>query len=204
MPASPLALEWSGRIASLVLDAPPKNTTDAAFFEELARLATGTLPGLDADGLVIRGRGRHFSSGADVAELEAILAAKGAAEAAPSLVAHGRALAQIEALPFPVVAAIDGACLGSRLELALACRFRLATSAALLGLPECSFGLMPGCGGTVRLRERVGVGKAMELILTGRLLDAHEALEAGLVDAVVARESLPAAAERLIRAGRAS
>ena len=149
MAASRLSLEQEGRIARLILDAPPSNPTDAAFFDELARLAAESLPRLDVDGLVIRGRGRHFSSGANVAQLEALLAASGSQGAAPALLEHARALSRIESLPFPVVAAIDGACLGSALELALACRFRVATDSALLGLPECTFGLVPGCGGTV-------------------------------------------------------
>ncbi len=195
-----LALERHGRFAALVLAAPPRNATDRALFQELSVLTREVLPGLDVDGLVVRGAGRHFSSGADLDELRRSGAS---ADIEPALLADAQALHEIESLPYPTVAAIDGACLGSGLELALACRFRLATPSALLGLPESTFGLLPGCGGTVRLTEVVGAQKAIELVLTGALLGAEDARSAGLVDALVPRSELQAAAERLCARARA-
>ena len=96
------------------------------------------------------------------------------------------------------MAAVGGCCLGSGLELALACRWRVAAANAVFALPETSFDLMPGCGGTVRLPLLVGRGRAVELLLSGRFVDAAEAREIGLVDAVVDRRDLLAAARRLV------
>lgn len=189
-----LALERHGRFGALVLDAPPRNATDRALFQELSVLTRDVLPGLDVDGLVVRGAGRHFSSGADLDELRR---SGDLTDIEPALLADAQALHALESLPYPTVAAIDGACLGSGLELALACRFRVATPSALLGLPESTFGLMPGCGGTVRLTGLVGASRAIELVLSGALLSAEDARAAGLVDVLVPRAELQAAAERL-------
>ena len=192
-----LVLESAGGIARLVLDAPPRNEMDQDFFRTFATL-TGPLKELSARGLVIHGAGRHFSSGADVAALKA-----GVSGAQPSLAAAalGDATAsfqQIAALPYPTVAAVGGCCLGSGLELALACRWRVAAANAVFALPETSFDLMPGCGGTVRLPLLVGRGRAVELLLSGRFVDAKEALAIGLVDAVVDRRDLLDTALRLL------
>lgn len=192
-------LHVEGAVASLVLDGPPRNATDRAFFDDLAGLVRDVLPRLEVSGLVMRGRGRHFSAGAVIDELRARVLGGPVDAVHGELTAHAGTLAALERLPYPVVAAIDGCCLGSGLELALACRARIATEHALLGLPETTFGLMPGCGGTVRLPERVGVGAAMDLILTGRFVDGREALAMGLVDAVVPRTQLAAASERMVR-----
>jgi enoyl-CoA hydratase/carnithine racemase len=189
-------------IAYLTLDAPPRNEMDLAFFAELARLRREVFPGLSVRGLIVHGAGRHFSSGADVAELKAILAAE-PDRAAALLRENHASFRALEAMPFPVVAAIGGACLGAGLELALACRVRIAAPRAVFALPEVSFGLMPGCGGTVRLPRLVGAAKAVELILTGRTLLADEARAVGLVDRVVDRRDLLAAAEGIVRDGGA-
>jgi enoyl-CoA hydratase/carnithine racemase len=198
MTHSPLALEWDGDVALLVLDAPPRNVMDRAFFHAFAACARDVLPGLDAAGLVVRARGRHFSAGADVDQLREV-AASGDADACRSLRENAAAFTALEALPFPTVAAVDGACLGSGLELALACGGRVATPSALFAAPEASFDLMPGCGGTVRLPERVGVGAALDLLLTGRYVDAQEALHLGLVDVLAPRAELHGAAVRWVR-----
>src|SRR5262249_40451068 len=103
-------------------------------------------------------------------------------------------------LPFPTVAAIHGACLGGGLELALACTFRAATEhpKTKLGLPEVQLGLIPGLGGTQRLPRLIGVPDALDLILTGKQLDARRAKKAGLVDAVCHPADLRQAALRLL------
>lgn len=191
-----LVLEADAGVASLVLDAPPRNEMGHGFFDSFAAVI-GRLKGLPVRGLVVRGAGRHFSSGADIAALKAGLA--GAAEQAARGLADATASFQaIADLPYPTVAAVGGCCLGSGLELALACRWRVAATNAVFALPETSFDLMPGCGGTVRLPVLVGRARAVELVLSGRFVDAGEALEIGLVDAVVDRKDLQDAAWRLL------
>jgi enoyl-CoA hydratase len=96
----------------------------------------------------------------------------------------------IETMPKPVVAAINGFALGGGLELALACHIRLASENAKLGLPEVKLGIIPGYGGTVRLPRLVGRGRALELILTGEMIEAQEAFRIGLVNRVVAPDAL--------------
>ena len=155
-------------------------------------------PGLDVAGLVVRGRGRHFSAGADVPRL-CRLAASRAPDTLDVLAANSAAFTSLERLPYPTVAAIDGVCLGSGLELALACRWRIATPSALFASPEAEFGLIPGCGGSVRLPERIGTGAALDLFLSARHLDAEEAFRLGLVDALLPRADLGPAASRLVR-----
>jgi len=185
-------------IARLVLDAPPSNELDVDRLAELARIVREELPRLDARGLVVCGSGRHFSSGANVPQLEAVFRSDPAG-AARLVEDHSAALSGIEHLPVPTVAAIAGACLGAALELALACRFRVAARRATLALPEASFGLMPGLGGIARLTSLCGRARAIDLVLTGRPVGADEALELGLVDAVVERGALLEAAEALVR-----
>ena len=175
MSGARLRLSVAGPVAYLTLDAPPRNAIDRAFFRQLATLSRDELPHLPVRGLVVHGEGRHFSSGADIADLAAL-----------------------EALPYPVVAAVRGCCLGVGMELALACHYRVAAERAVFALPEATFGLLPGCGGTVRLTELTGPATAMELILTGRTILADEARELGLVDRVVPRRELLSAAEAAI------
>lgn len=188
-----LTLELHGPIGHLVLDRPPDHRMDGAFFAELRALVdhVATLP---LRGLVVRGRARHFSAGADLADLRAR-----AGSVRPELARNTETLRRLERLPFPTVAAIGGVCLGSGLELALACRLRVAVPHAVLGLPEVEHGLLPGCGGTVRLVERVGGREATRLVLGAVRLDGAEALARGLVDAVVPRAELLLRAEAMLR-----
>jgi enoyl-CoA hydratase len=137
---------------------------------------------------ILTGAGKAFVSGADIAEMSEMTAleAKRFADA-------GHALgALIEAAPFPVIAAVNGFALGGGCELALACDFIYAADTAKLGQPEVNLGILPGFGGTQRLARRVGVARARELIYTGDMLTADQALAIGLVNAVVpAAELLP-------------
>lgn len=197
MPEPPVVLRREGDLACLVLNAPPQNRMDGRFLDAFTRLAEG-FSALEIRGMIVRGAGRHFSAGADVEELRDGLAGSDPQRARLTLEATSRAFQALAEAPWPTVAAVAGACLGSGLELALACRFRIAAETAVFALPEVTFGLLPGCGGTVRLPRLVGLGPALDLILTGRLLGAVEARQMGLVDAVTGRHDLPAAAERLL------
>jgi len=192
-----LVLEPEGGVARLVLDAPPRNEMDQVFFRTFAALVA-TLKELPLRGLVVHGSGRHFSSGAGIGALKEGLSGAQPALAARQLIEATTSFQAIAELPYPSVAAVGGCCLGSGLELALACRWRVAAPSAVLALPETSFDLMPGCGGTVRLPSLVGRGRAVELVLSGRFVSAGEALEIGLVDAVVDRRDLLASARRLV------
>jgi enoyl-CoA hydratase len=137
--------------------------------------------------VIVTGAGpKAFVAGADIGELAAVDGAEGA-----RLSARGQAVFRdLERLPIPVIAAVNGFALGGGCELAMACHLRLAAPAAKFGQPEVKLGLIPGYGGTVRLPRLVGRGRALELLLTARVIDAEEALRIGLVERIVAADVL--------------
>jgi enoyl-CoA hydratase len=136
--------------------------------------------------VILTGAGRAFVAGADIAELS-VLDNLGARRLAD----HGHALcALIESAPFPVIAAVNGFALGGGCEIALACDFIYAATEAKLGQPEVAIGIIPGYGGTQRLTRRIGAGRARELIYTGDMVSAEQALAMGLVNAVVPQAEL--------------
>jgi len=147
-------------------------------------------------GVVLTGAGeKAFVAGADIAELATLSALD-----AKALARHGqRVLDRIEGLGKPVVAAVNGFALGGGCELALACHVRVAAEGAKLGTPEVKLGLMCGYGGTQRLTRLVGRGRALELLLTGEMVDAQEAWRIGLVNRVVAKDRLLAEASALLQ-----
>jgi 3-hydroxyacyl-CoA dehydrogenase/enoyl-CoA hydratase/3-hydroxybutyryl-CoA epimerase len=151
-------------------------------------------------GLVLRSaKPSGFIAGADIRE---IMTLAGDARALEMIELGQRLFSRLEALPYPTVAAIHGYALGGGLELALACRYRVAVgdSKLALGLPEVQLGLHPGFGGTVRSVRLLGVRPAMKLMLTGRNVRSDQALKLGLVDRLVAtRGELDAAARQIIR-----
>lgn len=198
MAEAPLRLETHGGIAHLLLCHPPKNEMNARFVETFLDLVRSGLPGRGMRGLIVRGSGRHFSSGADTEELRGRLMGAEAASTPRCLLDLTMAFEALARLPVPVVAAVDGCCLGSGMELALACHYRVATPLALFSMPETTFELMPGVGGTARLPALIGVGRAIDLVLTGRALLADEARQIGLVDRIVERAALVSTAERII------
>jgi enoyl-CoA hydratase len=143
--------------------------------------------------IILTGEGeKAFVAGADIAEL-ANLSEKEGAELASS--GHEMLFDLIENLSTPVIAAINGFALGGGLELAMACHFRIASDNAKMGLPEVTLGVIPGYGGTQRLPQLVGKGKAMEMIMSAAMIGAAEAKECGLVNHVVAQSELIAFTE---------
>jgi len=179
-----------------VLNRPDKRN---AFHAELV-LATGAALRAAADDpavrcVVLRGAGPLFSSGMDLGALA------GLAEAPERLRAFRRTCVEAwslaEEMPKPVICAIQGACIGGALELALACDFRVLAADAMVGLPEAAIGLIPDVGGCSRLPQVVGLGRAKELIMTGRLIGAEEAERIGLANRVAPPEELDAAVQRL-------
>jgi enoyl-CoA hydratase len=137
--------------------------------------------------VIVTGRGsKAFAAGTDVRELRD-LTALGSVALSHEIMALQDALAD---LPQPTIAAISGACLGGGLELALACDIRIAAENSRFGLPEIRLGIMPGGGGTIRLRQLAGPGAARYLCLTGEIIDSRRAYELGIVTRIVATESL--------------
>lgn len=181
-----------GRIAVITLNRPDKrNAVDA----DVLRLLQRHLAELAQDGelhsVILTGEGSTFSAGADVSVLKGL----GPVEADRFMRAGQAVATVIEEFPLPVVAAISGYALGGGLELALACDIRIAARAAKLGQPEIVLGSLPGWGGTQRLVRAVGEARALEMILTGRLIDAAEALAFGLVHRVADEDPLASALE---------
>ncbi len=179
--------EGEDGILVVTLDVPGEkvNTLSTGLMDEFRNLLAGLERRSELRGVVLRsGKPDSFVAGADIedfldirSELEAETLSRGAQEL----------LDRLERLPVPVVAAVHGACLGGGLELALACRYRVASDdpKTVLGLPEVMLGLVPGAGGTQRLPRLVGLRTALDVTLTGRSLKARRALAAGLVDEVV-------------------
>jgi enoyl-CoA hydratase len=139
--------------------------------------------------------GKAFVAGADIAEL----ARMGPIDGVRISRAGQDTFRMLERMPKPVIGAINGFALGGGLELALACHIRLASSKAKFGLPEVKLGIIPGYGGTIRLPRLVGRGRALELLLTGEMIDAAEAYRIGLVNRIAEPEALLDAARDLAR-----
>lgn len=187
--------DWSVNegVGLITLNRRPGNAMNRLFFGAMKELCSGLKSENDLRALVICGSGRHFSSGADLNDL-----LNGPYESQENMVdfftSNSHCFYSISQLRIPVVAAVQGVCLGSAAELALACHFRFFASNVLFGFPEVSFGLMPGCGGTVLLPGLVNRSTAMELLLSGRNVTADEALKTGLADRILPRNEVVAAA----------
>jgi 3-hydroxyacyl-CoA dehydrogenase/enoyl-CoA hydratase/3-hydroxybutyryl-CoA epimerase len=198
--SDPGALALEDGIAWLRLDDPGKkvNTLSTRLFEwfeaQIDRVERERPEGL----VIYSGKPDGFVAGAD---LEELLALVDPADVHAMLQRGHELMERLVALPFPTVAAIHGACLGGGLELALACKRRVATEhpKTKLGLPEVQLGLLPGLGGTQRLPRLIGVPDALDLILTGRQVDARKARRLGLVDDTCTPFDLRTAAVRAVR-----
>lgn len=183
-------------IAVVTIDRPPVNALNFQTVGELehafAQLAKD--PALRA--VIVTGAGdRAFVAGADIKEFPGLTR-----EAGVEMSRRGHAvMGRIAAFPRPVIAAVNGLCLGGGCELAMACDIRIASDAAKFGQPEVNLGLIPGYGGTLRLARLVGPAVAKELLFTGRIIDAQEALAIGLVNRVVAHAGLMDACLELAR-----
>ena len=150
-----------------------------------------------ARAVLVRAEGRVFSSGIDLAQFHAL--DDGArANLFPFTAKYQGIFNKIERSSLPVICVLHGYCLGMALELALACDFRIATARAKLGLPEARLGIIPDVGGTVRLASLVGPARAKYLVLTGKSIDARQALEWGLLDAVYSKDELDAGLADLV------
>ena len=180
-----VTLETDGGIGTIRLNRPPVNALNDQVTAELAAAARAAAAD-EIRAVVIYGGERVFAGGADIG----VMAEAGYAEMAARSGRLQETMDLIAALGKPVVAAITGYALGGGLELALAADFRVAGESARLGQPEILLGIIPGAGGTQRLPRLVGPAKAKDLVFTGRMVKAAEALEIGLVDRVVPDESV--------------
>ncbi len=170
-----VSLRNDGNVAVITIDNPPVNALSFALRAGLVDAVARAQADSDTAAIVIVCAGRTFIAGADISEF-------GKPSQGPTTIG---VIEAIEASAKPVIAALHGTPLGGGLEVALGCHFRVAAPGTRLGLPEIKLGLIPGAGGTQRLPRLVGLDKAMAMILTGDPIPAAEALEAGLIDAIV-------------------
>jgi enoyl-CoA hydratase len=189
-----IILKKENRIGFIILNRPEVyNALNASLLGELGEAVEEVRKDPDIGVIILTGAGeKAFVSGADISEIPASNAILAWATSRD----HQSILSRLERLGKPSIAAINGYCLGGGLELAMACSLRIASENARLGLPELGLGLVPGYGGTQRLTRLVGRGKAFEMILTAKPIDAAEAFRIGLVNQVVPlAELIPKAKE---------
>ena len=172
------------------------NALNKEVLAELADVIAKAAANNDVRGILLTGAGeKAFVAGADISEFQNYNLAEGKELAQKG---HDNVFNAIEYCPKPVVAAINGFALGGGLELAMACHIRIASENAKLGLPEVTLGLIPGYGGTQRLTQLVGKGRAIEMITTADMVTAEKAAQIGLVNEVVPQASLIAKAEEIL------
>ncbi|GAA4920651.1 short chain enoyl-CoA hydratase [Stackebrandtia albiflava] len=174
-------LEQTDGIGVIRLDRPPMNALSTRVQEELREAALAADEDDDIRAVIVYGGEKVFAAGADIKEMSG-MGYPEMSTRAPRLSSAFDAVARIGK---PVIAAITGYALGGGCELALACDIRICADDAKLGQPEIKLGIIPGAGGTQRLPRLIGPSRAKELIFTGRMIDAQEALRIGLVDDVV-------------------
>lgn len=184
-----LLIAIENKIAVVTLNRPAKlNALNKDTLAELHTAFTDLENNEAVQAIILTGSGeKAFVAGADITEFANFSAQEGTQLAADG---HQKVFDHIENLKKPVIAAVNGFALGGGLELAMACHFRVASENAKMGLPEVTLGLIPGYGGTQRLPQLVGKGRAMEMILTATMITAAEAKEYGLVNHVVPQVEL--------------
>lgn len=187
-------VEHEGAVSVVTIDRPERlNALDKAVLSELEETFKALASREETRAVILTGEGKAFVAGADISAMTEM--STGQAEEFAAM-GH-RVFSEIERFRCPVIAAVNGFALGGGCELALACDFIHASTKAKLGLPEVTLGLIPGFGGTQRLPRRVGVGHARELIYSGEMIDAAEALRIGLVNRVHEPEQLMPAVKKL-------
>jgi enoyl-CoA hydratase len=183
-----LLLEIEKNIATITINRADKlNALNKETITELGQLADELLNNSEVKGIILTGAGeKAFVAGADIKELQSVSADEGYRVAL-----FGQSVFnKFQNMNKPVIAAVNGFALGGGCEIAMACHFRYASENAKFGQPEVNLGLIPGYGGTQRLTRFIGKGRAMELLMTGDLIDANEAYRIGLVNKVVPQADL--------------
>src|SRR5215207_598475 len=190
-----LTFQVADRIATITANRPDKlNALNDALMRELGLAIDEARERSDVGAVLLTGAGRAFVAGADIAELAGQNAAEGKARAERGQ----RVFRKYEQSPKPTLAAVNGFALSGGCELAMACHIRIASDAAKLGQPEVKLGIVPGYGASQRLPRLVGKGRALQLLLTGEMIDAEEAYRIGLVNRVVAASELIASARTML------
>ena len=188
--------EHANGITTITINRPKKlNALNIDTIHELHEAFDEANNDSDTKVIILTGSGeKAFVAGADISEFAHFSVNEGG-----KLAAQGQTLLfdYLENLSTPVIAAINGFALGGGLELAMACHFRVASTNAKMGLPEVSLGVIPGYGGTQRLPQLVGKGRAMEMIMTAGMIDANQALSYGLVNHMVEQHELLALCEKI-------
>lgn len=186
----------SNSITTITINRPNKlNALNKDTIQELHDAFDDANKSKDTKVIIVTGSGeKAFVAGADISEFADFDVKQGG-----KLAAKGQELLFdfVENLSTPVIAAVNGFALGGGLELAMACHFRMASSNAKMGLPEVSLGVIPGYGGTQRLPQLVGKGRAMEMVMTAGMIDAEQALNYGLVNHVTSPDELMPLAEKI-------
>ncbi len=186
-----IQVELKDGVAVFTMNNPPVNQLSEHFVLEMAEAFQEAWKDAAVKAVVLTGTGKNFIAGADITQIKDV---KTKEELLPRLRENNRFLNAIETGPKPVIAAINGNCLGGGLEIAMCCHYRVAVSGVDLGQPEVQIGLIPGAGGTQRLPRLVGFQNAIEMITTGKAIKAEKALGRTLVDEVVPADKLAAAA----------
>ena len=191
-----ILVQKTAALAQITINRPKKlNALNKATIHELHKAFDALETDVNIKAILLTGSGeKAFVAGADISEFAHFSMEEGA-----GLAREGQEILFnfIENLATPVIAAINGFALGGGLELAMACHFRIASDNAKMGLPEVSLGVIPGYGGTQRLPQLVGKGKAMEMIMTAGMISAEEAKNCGLVNHVTRQEELMLLAEKI-------
>ncbi|MEO6526891.1 MAG: enoyl-CoA hydratase-related protein [Gemmatimonadaceae bacterium] len=190
-----LTFQVADRIATITVDRAEKlNALNDALMAELSLAIDEAVRRPDVGAVLLTGAGRAFVAGADIGELVDQTATEGKARAERGQ----RTFRKFERSPKPTLAAVNGFALGGGCELAMACHIRVASDTAKFGQPEVKLGIVPGYGASQRLPRLVGKGRALQLLLTGEMIDAAEAYRIGLVNRVVAAADLLEAARALL------
>lgn len=180
-----IKVEKQDKIAIVIIDNPPMNTLSTAVVQELGETFATLNHDNDVWAIIVTGAGeKAFMAGGDIKGFPEKI---GNPNLIPSFLYTHEVFNSIDFSPKPTIAVLNGYTLGGGCELALTCDIRIAEEQALIGVPECTLGLLPGAGGTQRLPRLIGEGKAKELLYTGEHLSAEEALRIGLVNRVVPR-----------------
>ncbi len=180
-------IDINGSIAVLTIKNPPVNTLSTPTMQDLKEAFTAVEKNQQVKVVLLRGSNGHFMAGAELKEFHEIEERDKATEA--SYLGY-QLMDKIESFSKPVIALIEGACLGGGLELALACHIRLGSANSIYGFPEITLGLIPGAGGTQRLPKVVGLSKAKRMILTGERMGPERAEQLGILDGVYPEDQL--------------